>query len=118
MSKVKVKLVQKRAKLSSLEDIVKLQLMLYCFTNHIHLSAGDYVLLTHIAIYGYDRTRTPNELVEQRKFLHKQSVRNTRNKLLSKRLLVEPQKRRYTINPEMEIESEGVVMIEFKAINA
>ena len=118
MSKVKVKLVQKKAKLSSLEDIVRLQLMLYCFTNDIHLSSGDYVLLTHVAIYGYDRTRTPNELVEKKKFLHKQSVRNTRKKLLNKGLLIEPQKRKYTINPELEVESTGVVMVEFKAINA
>jgi len=112
-----VKLVEKRVRNLSLEEVVKLQLMLYCFTQRIHLTPGDYNLLTHVAIYGYDRRNTPSELVTKKKFSHKQSVRNTRNKLLKLNFLVEPKRYEYQINPSLQIESSGDIMIDFKAIN-
>lgn len=112
-----VKKVEKRVKFDSLEKIVHLQLMLYSFTEGIHLSPGDYSLLVHVAIHGYDRRSTPNELVEKRVFLHKQSVRNTRNKLVDKGLLVEGPRHIYKINPDIKLESRGHIMIDLKAIN-
>lgn len=114
----KTKLVEKRVRFASLEPVVKLQFILYCFAKDIHLTPGDYNLLTHIAIHGYDRKNTPGDLVSSRVFLHKQSVRNTRNKLLKQGFLVEPRKYDYRINPDLQIESVGIIMIDFKAINA
>lgn len=113
----KVKLVEKRVKFSSLEQIVKLQFLLHCFAKEIHLTPGDYNLLTYIAINGYNRKTTPGELVESRMFLHKQSVRNSRNKLLKQGFLIEPVKNSCKINPELNIESNGNIMIDFKAIS-
>lgn len=113
----KIKLVEKKVRFSSLEEIVRLQLILYCFTKDIHLTPGDLSLLTHIAVHGYDRKKTPADLVEQRVFLHKQSVRNTRNKLLKTEFLLEPQKWEYVINPTLELETSGHVMVNFKAVN-
>lgn len=113
----KVKRKETRVKFTSLEEIVRLQFILYCFSKGIHLTPGDYSLLTHIAINGYDRKTTPGELVEAKKFKHTQSVRNTRNKLLKENFLIEPRRWEYFINPELQIESSGHVMIDFKAIN-
>jgi hypothetical protein len=112
-----VKVVEKRVTFPSLEDMVMLQLILHCFAKDIHLSKGDINLLTHIAIYGYDCKNTPQQLVDKRVFLHKQSVRNTRNKLVQRGLLIEDKKAHYMINPDMNIESHGVIMVDFKAIN-
>lgn len=114
----KVKLVQQRVRFSSLDQIVKLQFIIYCYIKNIHLTPGDYNLLTHIAMYGYDRKGTPEELVKQKKFLHKQSVRNSRNKLLKQGLLVLVDKNRCAIDPALKIESFGPIMIDFKAISS
>lgn len=114
----KIKLVEKRVRFSSLEQMVKLQFLLYCFTKDLHLTPGDYSLLTHIALYGYDRKSTPAQLVENKVFLHKQSVRNTRNKLLKQGFLVESPKYKYTVSPEFQIETSSPIMIDFKALNA
>lgn len=111
-----VKLVQKRAKFASVEALVRLQLMLYCFTKEVHLTEGDYRLLTHVAIYGYDKFKTPQDLLDKSLFCHKQSVRNTRKKLLESGFLIEKNKH-YFINPEMEIEAQGIIVLEFKAAN-
>lgn len=113
----KIKLVEKRVRFSSTDQIVKLQFLIYCFAKDIHLTPGDYKLLTHIAIYGYDRKLTPSELVEKRMFKHKQSVRNSHGKLLRHGFLVEPTKNTCKINPELQIESQGKIMLDLKAIS-
>lgn len=116
-TKPKVKLVEKRVKFTSLEEIVRLQFVLYSFTNNVHLTPGDYNLLVHVAINGYHRSSTPKELVEKRIFLHAQSVRNTRIKLCGQGLLVKKTKTSYDIDPKLQIERSGHILVDLKAIN-
>jgi hypothetical protein len=114
----KVTVVKKKAKFTTVEDMVRLQLVLYAFTHHLSFSPGELSLLTHMAIHGYDVSRTPWKLVEEKKFLHPQSVRNARGKLLAMGVIQEPRKNHYQLNPELSIESHGVILVDFKAINA
>lgn len=117
MNQTKIKQIQVRARIDSLEKMVKLQFLIYSFTRDIHLTPGDFSLLTHIAMNGYDRRSTPEDLVSKKVFLHKQSVRNTRNKLVSMGILIEPKKHHFELNPELRIESSGQFLIDFKAVN-
>lgn len=112
----RVKLVEKRARLSSTKDIVKLQFILHCFANGIHLTEGDYNLLTYIAIHGYHKT-LPSELVEAGIFSHKQSVRNSRLKLLRNGFLLLDNNKRYVVNPDLHIETYDNMLLSFKAIS-
>lgn len=111
----KIKLVEKRVRFSSTEQIVRLQFILYCFAKEIHLTPGDYSLLTHVAINGYDRKQTPFDLVKKSTFQHLQSVRNTRNNLVKQGLLLKS-KSGYIINPELCVESGSPLILDFKAI--
>ncbi len=95
--------------------MVRLQLMLYCFTKDIKLSEGDYNFLVYVAIHGYSKSNTPHELVRKGAFIHPQSVRNTRKRMILAGLLVD---KVFTLNPELQIESSGIIMVDFKAINS
>lgn len=113
--------VQKRVKLPKWE-IVKLQILTHCYINRITMSESDLNCLTLLSF---------NEPVELSNFCldasseedwifkSPQTVRNSINKAEKNGLVVKDKsnKKIIRINPELKIQTEGVVLLDYKFLS-
>lgn len=111
-------------------DIIKFQIMLDCHLNKISVSDSDLDCLTLLAINGEseltafcnaacneeERDRNHTLIYEKEILKSPQSVRNSINKIESKKLIVKNGKSKKTIsvNPIMKIQTTGNIFIEVK----
>lgn len=110
--------VQKRVKLSKW-DLVKYQILTYCYINRIAVSDSDLSCLTLLSF---------NEPIELTSFCYDassedflifktpQTVRNSINKSEKKGLIVKDpkNKKNIMINPNMKIQTQGDILLDFK----
>lgn len=124
-----VKKVQKVGHMD-LWDIVKFQVHLHCHLNKINISESDLESLTLLAINGEselsafcnaacepdERDRDLDLPHEREIFKTPQSVRNSINKLENMNLIQKKgkSKKKISINPELQIQSEGNIFVEVK----
>jgi hypothetical protein len=113
--------VQKRVKLPKWE-IVKFQILTHCYINRITMSESDLNCLTLLSF---------NEPVELSNFCldasseedwifkSPQTVRNSINKAEKNGLVVKDKsnKKIIRINPELKIQTEGVVLLDYKFLS-
>lgn len=111
--------INKRVKMTKW-DIVKYQILTYCYINNISVSEADLNCLTYLALEGdQELTSFCMKAYSKAIFSSIQSVRNCLTKAEKKRLIKKEGKNRKKIyiNPEMNIFSEGNVLLDFKFLS-
>jgi hypothetical protein len=111
--------VDKRVKMSKWE-IVKYQLLTYCYLNKISVSEADLNCLTYLALEG-DQELTNFCVKAHNKdiFSSIQSVRNCLTKAEKKNLIKKEgkNKKKIFINPDIKVYSQGTVLLDFKFLS-
>jgi len=112
--------VDKRVKLD-LWDIVKYQLITYCYLYKIQVSEADLDCLTLLAIEGDNQELTSFcvKAFNNKIFSSIQSVRNCLAKVEKKQLIVKEgkNKKKIFINPKINIQAKGNVLLDFKFLS-
>jgi len=111
-----VKRVQKKVVMSR-KDVIKFQLVTYCYLNKITVSNSDLECLTllsstgpmEIAHFCYDAAD------EQKIFKSQQTVRNCINKCIKANLVVRDNKNKklVRINPKLNVETLGSIFLDY-----
>jgi hypothetical protein len=101
-------------------DIVKYQILTYCYINKISVSEADLNCLTYLALEG-DQELTSFCIKAHSKniFSSTQSVRNCLTKAEKKDLIRKEgkNKKKIYINPEIKIFSKGNILLDFKFLS-
>lgn len=111
--------VNKKVKMTKW-NIVKYQILTYCYLNDISVSEADLNCLTFLALEGdQELTSFCSKAYVKEIFSSMQSVRNCLTKAEKKQLIRKEGKNRKKIyiNPEMNIFSEGNILLDFKFLS-
>lgn len=111
-----VNYIQKKGELS-LNDIVKLQILLHCHLNDITISESDLECLTLLGIEGETNlTDFCFFAASEEIFSSSQSVRNSLNKSEAKKLIVKKgkSKKSIAINPILKLQTNGNIFLDIK----
>jgi hypothetical protein len=110
--------VQKRVKMPKW-DLVKFQILTHCYINKVSLSESDLSCLTLLSFnqpieltdFCYDASSEEGWI-----FKSPQTVRNSINKSEKNNLIVrnDDNKKLIMLNPDMKIQTEGVVLLDYK----
>src|SRR6056297_3483326 len=104
----KVNLVEKKVYIGH-RDIIKYQIMTYCFMNNIQLSNNELDCLTLLGAYGkHDLSEFCNAAVDEKIFKTPQTVRNFLTKASKKLHLVIKEgtnKKKISLNDKMKIQT-------------
>lgn len=110
--------VQKRVKMSKW-NIVKFQILTYCFINKISINESDLNCLTLLSFnqpiqltdFCYDASSE-----EEWIFKSSQTVRNAINKAEKQNLVIKDvnNKKIITLNPIIQIQTEGTILLDYK----
>jgi len=107
--------VDKKVKVT-LEKVIKYQIVTYCFMNNIQVSASDLNCLTELAkLKSASLTDFCTVISEKGIFKSSQSCRNALQKAKKKKLVVKSNKK-IMLNPDMKIQSEGYIYLDFKIL--
>jgi hypothetical protein len=101
-------------------NIVKYQILTYCHLNNVSVSEADLNCLTFLALEGdQELTSFCSKAYVKEIFSSIQSVRNCLTKAEKKHLIKKEGKNRKKIyiNPEMNIFSEGNILLDFKFLS-
>lgn len=111
--------VQKKVVMSK-KDVIKYQILTHCYINHIMLSDSDLECLTLLSEIGpIELTHFCYEASDEHKiFKSEQTVRNCINKCEKNTLVVKDpsNKKIVQINPNMKIQTEGSVLLDYKIL--
>lgn len=111
--------VQKKVVMSK-KDVIKYQILTHCYINHIMLSDSDLECLTLLSELGpIELTHFCYEASDEHKiFKSEQTVRNCINKCEKNILVVKDptNKKIVQINPDMKIQTEGSVLLDYKIL--
>lgn len=111
--------VDKRVKLDK-REVVKYQILTYCFLNGVQVSESDLNCLTELGLLGEDElTSFCSKVAEKNIFKSPQSARNAITKAEKKNLLVKNGKNRKTIklNDVLNVQVNGTVLLDFKFVS-
>jgi len=111
--------VDKRMKMARW-DIVKFQLLTYCYLYKVQVSDADLECLTLLAMEGdQELTSFCNKANDKKIFSSIQSVRNCLTKAEKKNLLVKEgkNKKKIYINPVLNIQSEGNILLNYQFLS-
>jgi len=113
--------VQKRVRMPKW-DIVKFQIMTYCFINRISINESDLNCLTLLSFnepiqltdFCYDASSEEGWI-----FKSPQTVRNAINKAEKQELVVKDAKNKkmISLNPSIKIQTEGTVLLDYKFLS-
>lgn len=98
-------------------DIVKYQLLTYCYLKKINVSDSDLECLTLLSIRGeQELTSFCTEVHGRNIFKSSQTVRNALTKAEQKDLIVKEgrSKKRISINPSLQVETDGNILLDYK----
>lgn len=110
--------VQKKIRME-LWDIVKFQISIHCHINKTPLSEQEIDCLSLLALYGNtELTVFCTEVIKQNVSGSTQSVRNALAKIEKKGMLLKTgkSKKRISINPSMNIQTQGNILLDYKII--
>lgn len=108
--------VEQRAKLERI-DIIKFQLLTYCFFKGGQLTGHELECLALLAQEGECGLNEFCKWMEDNKlYASAQTVRNVINKFEKKELVVKRGRKhkRLSINPEMQLQTSGNILLDFK----
>jgi hypothetical protein len=113
--------VQKRVRMPKW-DIVKFQIMTYCFINRISINESDLNCLTLLSFnepisltdFCYDASSEEGWI-----FKSPQTVRNAINKAEKQQLVVKDTKNKkmISLNPNIKIQTEGTILLDYKFLS-
>jgi len=104
----------------SLNNIVKFQILLYCYLNNITISESDLECLSLLAIEEKTNLTDFCYLVASYEiFSSAQSVRNCINKCENKKLIIKKGKSKKTIyiNPILKLQTQGNIFVDIKFLS-
>jgi len=119
MSMALVNKVDKRVRMDK-RDIVRYQIMTYCFLNNIQITESDLDCLAELGIIGErELTEFCMHVAEKSIFKTPQSARNAITKAERKKLLIKIGKNRKTIRlaEDIKLQVEGTVLLDFKFVS-
>ena len=111
--------VDKRMKMNRW-DVIKFQLLTYCYLYKIQVSDADLECLTLLALEGdQELTSFCNKANDKKIFSSIQSVRNCLTKAEKKNLLVKEgkNKKKIYINPTLNIQSAGNILLNYQFLS-
>lgn len=111
--------VDKRLRMSNW-DIIKFQLLTYCYLYKIQVSDSDLDCLTFLAQEGdQELTSFCNKAFDKKIFSSIQSVRNCLTKAEKKDLIKKEgkNKKKIYINPSIKIQAEGNILLDYKFLS-
>ena len=107
--------VEKRVKINR-DNVIKFQIITYCFMNDIQISTSDLNCLTELAKEeSIDLTNFCENISGQLIFKSPQSCRNAIQKAKRKDLVVKDGKK-VMLNPTMKIQTTGDIFLDFKIL--
>jgi hypothetical protein len=107
--------VEKRVKVEK-NDVIKYQIITYCFMNNIQISFSDLKCLLELAkMKVTDLTNFCTTISEKKIFKSPQSCRNALQKIKKKGLVIKKGKT-ILINPSMKVQTEGTIFLDFKIL--
>ena len=110
--------IDKRIKMSK-DEVVKYKILTHCFLKDIQISVSDLNCLHLLSVLGsIEMTKFCSIVSEHGIFKSPQSCRNAVTKAEKKGLIVKngDNKKKIYINPEMGIEIEGTILLDFKIL--
>lgn len=108
--------VEKKVQMS-LSDIIKYQILTYCYLNKISISDADLQCLSLLATIGeQELTLFCAEVFKQNIFQSSQTVRNALSKAEKKKLILKEgrSKKKIIINPSLNIQTKGNILLDYK----
>ena len=111
--------VDKKAQMNSWQ-IVKYQILTYCYINNIQVNDSELDCLTHLAINGeQELTSFCNAIYESKIFSSSQSARNCLTKLEKKRMILKEgkNKKRIFLNPLLDVQAKGNILLNYKFLS-
>jgi hypothetical protein len=100
-------------------DIIKYQLVTYCYVSKIQISEADLNCLTYLALEGeQELTSFCSKVHNKQIFSSPQSARNSITKCEKKNLIVKEgkNKKKILVNPSMQIQSSGNILLNIKIL--
>ena len=110
------KVIEKKAKLE-FWDVVKFQILTYCYLEKVVVSESDLDCLTFLAICGEEElTLFCNRCSDKGIFSSPQTVRNALTKAERKNLIVKDgkAKKKIALNPAMNVTASGNILLDYK----
>ena len=101
------------------DQVIKYQILTYCFLNDIQISLSDLNCLLYLAKFeSIELTEFCKLISDSGIFKSSQSCRNALSKAEKKGLLVKEGKNKKSIslNPDMNIQTEGNILLDFKIL--
>ena len=109
-------LVTKKVRMGH-RDIIKYQLITYCFTNKIQLSSNELNCLTLLGAYGEcELAEFCNSTVQEKIFKTPQTVRNFLSKACKLELVKKngSNKKKISLSPNLQVQTKGNIVLDFK----
>ena len=110
--------VDKKVKMSK-DEVIKYQILTYCFLNDIQISNSDLKCLAILSKNNnVELTKFCDLISSGGIFKSSQSCRNALTKAEKKNLIVKngSNKKTISINPSMNIQTEGLILLDYKII--
>lgn len=101
-------------------DIVKYQIVTYCYIYKIQVSDADLECLTYLALEGdQELTSFCSKVTGQNIFSSPQSARNSITKCEKKKLILKEgkNKKKIYINPALQLTSKGNILLNLKVLS-
>lgn len=111
--------VEKKAMMDNW-DVVKYQLVTYCYISKIQVSEADLNCLTYLALEGeQELTSFCHKVHTKQIFSSPQSVRNCIAKCEKRRLIMKEgkNKKKIYVNPEMKLVVSGNILLNIKVLS-
>lgn len=111
--------IEKKIKMSK-DEVIKYQILTHCFLNEIQISKSDLDCLHALSMMGkIELTKFCNNISDSGIFKSSQSCRNALSKAEKKGLVVKDgdNKKKIFINPKMDIEIEGTILLDYKILS-
>tara|TARA_R100000231_G_scaffold77497_1_gene60028 strand:+ start:637 stop:1008 length:372 start_codon:yes stop_codon:yes gene_type:complete len=103
----------------SKDEVIKYQILTYCFLNNLLISNSDLNCLCELAKEGEVELTSFCSLISDKKiFKSSQSCRNALAKAEKKNLIIKKgsNKKTIVINPDMNIQTEGTILLDSKIL--
>ncbi len=110
--------IEKKIKMSK-DEVIKYQILTHCFLKDVQISLSDLNCLHLLALAGkVELTKFCKNISSSGIFKSAQSCRNALSKAEKKGLIVKDgdNKKKIYITPEMEIEIEGTILLDYKIL--
>tara|TARA_R100001460_G_scaffold31246_5_gene61526 strand:- start:1315 stop:1686 length:372 start_codon:yes stop_codon:yes gene_type:complete len=113
-----VKRVSKKVKVS-VDDVIKYQIMTYCFFNKIQITNSDLNCLTELAKNsGIELTKFCELATTKDIYKSAQSARNAITKVTKKNLVIKNgvNKKTISISDDLKLQTDGTIFLDFKIL--